>query len=194
MDIRNLLFKARGFTPLPIVLIIIYQAQPHWLGALIGLTMALSGEIIRLHGVRAAGGRTRTRQVGAKELCTWGLFAHVRNPLYIGNALIYFGLVVFAGGRWFLPLMLVALVYFVFQYGMIISLEEETLTRLFGAQYEEYKAHVPRLWPRLKPWAKSDEPHFLSWGKVFHTEKSTLLTFGFFILAILIKVLILHAR
>jgi hypothetical protein len=35
---------------------------------------------------------------------------------------------------------------------MIISLEEETLTKIFGAEYENYKTNVPRLLPRLKPW------------------------------------------
>ena len=129
MDIRRLFFKIRGYTPIPLMLVLIYQSDMNFKLALIGAILALVGEYIRLNGVRAAGGRTRTRNVGAKELCTWGIFAHTRNPLYIGNALIYIGMVFFAGGRWLLPLMLLVFVYILFQYGLIISLEEETLTR-----------------------------------------------------------------
>jgi protein-S-isoprenylcysteine O-methyltransferase Ste14 len=187
MDIRRFFFKMRGYTPVPLVLILIYQSEMNWKLALPGALLALTGEWIRLNGVRAAGGRTRTRNVGAKELCTWGLFAHVRNPLYIGNALIYFGMLLLAGGRWLLPLLVLALAYLALQYGLIISLEEETLTKIFGAEYENYKTNVPRLLPRLKPWKTANEPNFLTWPKVLRTEKTTLIVFGIFVAAVMLK-------
>lgn len=190
MDIRRFFFKMRGYTPVPLVLIIIYQSEMSLTLAIIGAGMALTGEWIRLNGVRAAGGRTRTRNVGAKELCTWGLFAHVRNPLYIGNALIYFGMILFAGGRWLLPMITLAIAYLGFQYGLIISLEEETLTNLFGTEYERYKANVPRLFPRLSPWKTSPEPKFLTWPKVFRSEKTTLLVYGIFVVSVILKELL----
>jgi len=190
MDIRRFLFKMRGYMPVPLVLILIYQSRMNWTLAIIGAALALTGEWIRLNGVRAAGGRTRTRNVGAKELCTWGLFAHVRNPLYIGNALIYIGMILIASGRWLLPLLILAFAYLVFQYGLIISLEEETLTNLFGAEYEKYKANVPRLWPRQKPWNSGIEPKFLTWSRVLRTEKTTLIVFVVFILAVVLKELL----
>lgn len=194
MDLRKFLFKARGYTPLPIIAIIIYQADMHCVSAIIGFAMALGGELLRLWGVRAAGGRTRTRQVGAKELCTWGPFAHVRNPLYIGNAFIYTGMLLFAGGPYFLPLLLITLIYLVFQYGMIISLEEETLTTIFGRAYAEYEANVPRLLPRLRPWEGRAPARYLPWQKVFKTEKTTLLVFFAFTVAVVIKELFLNAK
>ncbi|HPC36006.1 MAG TPA: isoprenylcysteine carboxylmethyltransferase family protein [Candidatus Marinimicrobia bacterium] len=187
MDIRRQFFKMRGYTPLPLVLVLIYQSDMNFKLAIIGAVLALIGEGIRLNGVRAAGGRTRTRNVGAKELCTWGIFAHMRNPLYIGNALIYFGMVLFAGGRWLLPLMLILFVYVLIQYGLIISLEEETLMNIFGSEYEKYKANVPRLWPHLKPWNSGAEPKFLSNRKLLRTERSTLLVFVIFALAVILK-------
>lgn len=194
MDIRRLFFKMRGYTPIPLVLILIYQSDMVRNLAIVGAVLALGGEWIRLNGVRAAGGRTRTRKVGAKELCTWGLFAHVRNPLYIGNALIYFGMLMLAGGRWLLPLIILAIAYLALQYGLIISLEEETLTNLFGAEYEKYKANVPRLLPRLKPWKTGSEPKFLSWSKVIRTEKTTLMVFGIFVIAVILKELLYAGR
>jgi len=180
----------RGYTPIPLVLILIYQSDMKWELAIIGIILALVGEWIRLNGVRAAGGRTRTRKVGAKELCTWGYFAHVRNPLYIGNALIYFGMLLIAGGRWLIPLIILAFAYLIFQYGLIISLEEETLSNLFRADYEKYRTNVPRLWPRLKPWKTGATPKFLTWSKVIRTEKTTLMVFIVFILAVIIKELL----
>lgn len=194
MDLRTLLFKARGYTPLPIIAVIIWQADMRCELAIIGLALALFGEGIRLWGVRAAGGRTRTRHVGAKELCTWGPFAHVRNPLYIGNALIYIGMLLFAGGRFLLPLLLFTLIYLIFQYGLIISLEEETLTELFGAKYLNYKANVPRLLPRLKAWRSGASGKYLPWPKVLRTERTTLLVYGLFLLAVMVKELLINAR
>jgi len=190
MDVRQIFFKLRGYLPVPFVLILIYQSDMNYKLAGIGAVLALTGEWIRLNGVRAAGGRTRTRKVGAKELCTWGLFAHVRNPLYLGNGLIYFGMLLLAGGRWILPLAIVAAIYLLIQYGLIISLEEETLSGIFGNQYLEYKANVPRLLPRLKAWRTSTEPNFLTWPKVIRTEKTTLIVFVIFVLAVILKELL----
>jgi protein-S-isoprenylcysteine O-methyltransferase Ste14 len=34
--------------------------------------------------------------------------------------------------------------------------EEPTLTRQFGAEYEEYRRAVPAWWPRLRPWTPSE--------------------------------------
>lgn len=192
MDLRTFLFKARGYTPLPIIAIIVWQSDLQPKLAIAGFLLALMGELLRLWGVRAAGGRTRTRSVGAKELCTWGPFAHVRNPLYLGNAMIYIGMLLFAGGRYLLPLLLFTLVYLIFQYGMIISLEEETLTKLFGESYLTYKANVPRLFPRFKPWSSTSSGIYLSWRKVFRTERTTLLVFTIFLIAVICKELLFN--
>jgi len=194
MDLRTFLFKARGYTPIPIIAIIVWQSDLQLTLAIVGLLLALLGESLRLWGVRSAGGRTRTRTVGAKELCTWGPFAHVRNPLYIGNALIYIGMLLFAGGRFLFPLILFTLVYLIFQYGMIISLEEETLTQLFGTSYLTYKANVPRLVPRLRSWGTPGQGKYLPWRKVFRTEKTTLLVFAGFLIAVICKELFLNVR
>lgn len=190
MDIRKLFFKFRGFTPIPFILILLYQSDMRLWTSIAGAILALIGEFIRINGVRAAGGRTRTRNVGAKELCTGGLFSHVRNPLYLGNIMIYGGMTLFAGGRWLLPLFFIGMFFFICQYALIISLEEGTLWGIFGETYREYCANVPRLFPRLSPWTKHAEVKFLSWKKVLKTEKSTLMVFGVFLVAVVLKQLI----
>ena len=97
MDIRNLLFKYRSYTPIPIGLMIIYFARPGNAYLTLGIPPLLMGEVIRIWAVSYAGGETRTRRVGAPALCSSGPFAFVRNPLYLGNMLMYVGIVLIAG-------------------------------------------------------------------------------------------------
>ena len=91
-----------------------------------------------MYSVRYAGGVTRTMNVGAPELCTSGPYSRTRNPLYIGNMLIYIGVILIAGGKYLSILFLIVIIYFIFQYSMIISLEEEKLNELFGKKYKEF--------------------------------------------------------
>ena len=97
MDIRHLLFKYRSYTPIPIGLMIIYFARPGNAHPTLGIPLLLMGEAIRIWAVSYAGGKTRTRTVGAPALCSSGPFAFVRNPLYLGNILMYAGIVLIAG-------------------------------------------------------------------------------------------------
>ena len=84
MDIRNIFFKFRSYTPIPIALAIIYNSQPIIPFNILGILLIVIGEIIRINAVRYAGGATRTRNVGAPSLCTSGPYSHTRNPLYWG--------------------------------------------------------------------------------------------------------------
>ncbi|MFL2983814.1 MAG: methyltransferase family protein [Candidatus Neomarinimicrobiota bacterium] len=154
---------------------------------LFGFPLIFIGEAIRMYAVRYAGGVTRTMNVGAPELCTIGPYSRTRNPLYIGNIFIYSGVVFIAGGKFLAPLFLVILVYFIFQYSMIISLEEETLKNIFKEKYEIYCNNVPRLFPRLKPWKNNYYKKPLSLTKVLITEKRTLQNMILIVLLILLK-------
>jgi len=187
MNFRKTIFKYRGYTPIPFFLVLLYQSDMTWWGVISGAILALCGEWIRLNGVSVAGGRTRTRNVGAKKLSTEGPFAYVRNPLYLGNIKIYAGIALFAGGPWVLPLFIIAFLYFSVQYGLIISLEEKILKNIFGKQYEEYCSNVPRLFPRLTPWNKEQEFKKLPLKKVMRTERSTLQSFISVIIIIISK-------
>jgi protein-S-isoprenylcysteine O-methyltransferase Ste14 len=192
MNIRKFFFRYRGVTPVPFGLLLLYQSNLTRWGFCAGLIIIALGESIRIAGVRMAGGRTRTRNVGANKLCTDGVFAYVRNPLYLGNILVYVGFAITAGGPWVLYLTLISLVYFSIQYAFIISLEESKLQELFGEEYAEYTHNVPRLIPRLRAWQKSPKLKPKSWRKVLHSEKSTLLNQGFFLAALIIKELFIN--
>ena len=174
MDLRSFLFKKRSYTPVPIVIAVIYYSEPYKPFWIYGVFLIFLGEIIRFNAVRHAGGRTRTTNVGAKSLCTTGPYSRTRNPLYIGNLFIYSGIVLFAGGMYMLELIALVICYFFFQYSMIISLEEEKLSILFGKSYLDYKYNVPRLLPLIKPWASESKLTPASISKTIRTEKRTL--------------------
>ena len=126
MDIRQFFFKSRSYTPIPIVCLIIYFSEQSTTYLIFGVLLISFGELIRINAVRYAGGATRTRSVGAPFLCTSGPYSYTRNPLYCGNVIIYLGFVFFSGGIFMWEISILTILFFVFQYYHIISLEEET--------------------------------------------------------------------
>ena len=186
MDIRRLLFKNRGYTPIPLVLLLIYYARPSFWGIVFSLIFIFLGETIRIYANRYAGGATRTTKVGAAALCTAGPFAYVRNPLYLGNMLIYTGVVFFAGAPSILAMLLLTWAFFIIQYSLIIALEEETLTEKFGDEYRIFCKYVPRLVPRVSAWRNSDDRVPRTLTSTLKIEKRTLQN----ILVILIIILV----
>ena len=188
MDIRKFFFQYRSFTPIPVALMIIYFAGANSTHRVAGIFFLLLGECIRIWAVSHAGGATRTREVGAPSLCTSGPYAQTRNPLYVGNMLMYVGIVLIAGMPKELLAAIVTAVFFIVQYSLIISLEEETLDKLFREEYSVYKQNVPPIFPRLKPWrgGKNRKPATIL--QTLKTEKRTLQNVFLIILFIFIRI------
>jgi protein-S-isoprenylcysteine O-methyltransferase Ste14 len=177
VHLRKILFRYRSYTPLPFLAVMLFFANPTWGGIIPGAALLLVGEFWRFWGVAYAGSETRTTDgVGASKLVTSGAFAHVRNPLYVGNVCIYIGVGIMSQALtpW-LPL--AALVYFVFQYTLIIREEEDFLRRTFGAEYEEFCRNVPRLLIRIVPYA-SPHPVAPNWRAAWKSETRTLQGLG----------------
>lgn len=173
-DFRQKLFHYRGYTPIPFLLVMVVFAEPGLPAFLCGIVILAIGEFTRFWGVAYAGPLTRvTGGVGAPSLVMVGPFSYVRNPLYVGNITMYVGIGIMAGALnpW---LVIVAGVYFVFQYTMIVSLEEEFLVKEFGDAYAEYRKNVPRFIPRLTPWTPGDKTGSLpDWKGAVRSEKRT---------------------
>ncbi len=152
----KLLFKNRSYTPIPFLLIMIIFQEATLFSIIGGFTLVIIGEFFRYWGVIYAGSITRTTSgVGANQLVVSGAFAHLRNPLYFGNILIYVGVGIMSMAL--APyLQIIALLFFIFQYYMIIEEEEEFLTKNFGEKYAEYKSHVPKLFPRFSAYKNKD--------------------------------------
>jgi protein-S-isoprenylcysteine O-methyltransferase Ste14 len=132
------------------------------LSLVIGFIISLAGEMIRLWGVSWAGSETRTtRKVGGTFLIISGPFAHVRNPLYVGNILIYLGLGIMSFAL-FPYLQIAGLIYFFIQYYLIVKQEEKFLKEKFGKDFSEYLENVPAFFPRLIPYRNSKilQPQF----------------------------------
>ena len=174
MDIRQFFFKYRSYTPIPIAILILYFTLEHSPYYLFGLLMLLFGELIRIWAVSYAGGKTRTRKVGAPALCTSGPYSFTRNPLYLGNMFMYLGIAMFAGAPNIILMISTVISFFLIQYTFIVSLEEETLRALFGEEYINYKKHVPAIFPRLRPWKGNGTAKRRSILKTIKTEKRTL--------------------
>lgn len=152
-----------------------------------GLLMVLLGEGIRLWGVAIAGSETRTTgPVGGTYLITKGPFAYVRNPLYVGNMLMYVGVGIMSNAL-FPWLVLVAFGYFLFQYSMIVSIEEEYLSRTFTTLYDEYRSAVPRFVPNFSRFAGgSHHQPVLDWRRGLLSERRTLQAIGLLTLLLLV--------
>lgn len=191
MDIRDFFFRNRGYIPIPLAIIILTFASLKIELLPIGVILVVTGELLRLNGVRYAGGETRTLKVGASALCSSGPFAYLRNPLYLGNVIIYAGMVLIAGGEFVWILLPVTLTFFFLEYGLIISLEEETLRKKFNEDYGEYLSMVPRLIPRVTPWKGGSETVPMTIEKTLLTEKRTLQIIGGFILLLILRVTLL---
>lgn len=143
------IFTYRSYTPIPFLVVMLIYQEATLESLIIGFVVSLIGEAFRLWGVSVAGSETRTTgAVGGTFLVVTGAFAYVRNPLYLGNILLYLGIGIMSMAL-FPYLQIVALAFFYFQYRIIIAQEEEYLVQTFGSQYDDYKKNVPRLIPRF---------------------------------------------
>ncbi len=154
-------------------------AHPNAISMISGAPLVVAGEFLRLWGVAIAGSETRTTgPVGGTYLITTGPFAYVRNPLYVGNVLLYLGSGIMANAL-FPWLALAALIYFLFQYSAIVSLEEEYLAEKFKEEFVKYRDATPRFLPRLTPYGAPGGPQPpLDWKSGFESEKRTLQAIG----------------
>ncbi len=172
--IGSFFFKARSFTPVPFLLVILAFARPSWMTVISGVFFMLIGEAIRIWGVGYAGFITRTRNVGADVLVTGGPFSIIRNPLYAGNFLISLGACVAMDALIPWTLIFFLLLYSL-QYHFIVALEEATLEKKFGEVYLRYKECVPRFFPGFR---KYNEPSTVGFNAsvAFANERKTFLS------------------
>ncbi len=97
-------------------------------------------------------GRNVKRQV-AETLNTTELYSIVRNPLYLGNFFMMFGIVVFVHD------LFVAVIYILFfwlYYERIIFAEEQFLKNKFGSSYIEWAKNTPAFFPKFSNYQKSN--------------------------------------
>ncbi len=172
------LFKHRSSIPLPLVLVLLLVPAPvtgleawqEWAAA--GLAVVVLGEALRAWGVHHIGVISRTRSDRLGPLVDSGPFALVRNPLYLGNILIWLGFAISARLLWLAPAVIGLLAL---EYHAIVRWEERLLESRMGERYREYMARVPRWLPNLVAGRAGGHPSApFSWGDTFHSERGTL--------------------
>ena len=120
--------------------LVVVLARPTLPSVGAGIAVALLGEAIR---VWASGHIEKTRR-----LATGGPYAHTRNPLYVGSALMALGV---AAASASVSVVVAVALYFAVFYPAVIREEAAFLADRFGTDYAAWAREVPAFWPRLRP-------------------------------------------
>jgi protein-S-isoprenylcysteine O-methyltransferase Ste14 len=198
VTIGNFIFKYRNiiFPLFFVILVVGVRPLPEsgnaelWRYA-IGISVALAGQTIRALTIGLAyiirGGRDR--KVYAKTLVRDGIFAHCRNPLYLGNILIVIGLGIVANS---VPFYIIGIPFFIFMYMAIIRAEEHFLANMFGEEYVEYSRKVNRLIPSLSGIRRTLSSMQFKWRRLIVKEYGTTYTWIICIILLILKNHYLH--
>jgi protein-S-isoprenylcysteine O-methyltransferase Ste14 len=173
VKLGNFLFRNRNGL-FPIFYLMLFVPSPAVFdnpvtAMIIGFSVTLLGQLVRVVTIGLVyimrGGRNR--RVYAEDLVTSGIFAHCRNPLYVGNILILAGLGVASNS---LVFMVIFLPVFLFFYQAIVMAEENFLANKFGEQYAEYCRKVNRWIPALQGIGKTVRSMTFKWRRVVIRE------------------------
>ena len=184
-------FRFRAISVVPVVLLVFFLFDPVDLGAcnpimsVLGVATALVGAVTRIIAVGHAKPFTSGREnyLKAENLNTTGLYSIVRNPLYVGNFLVYNGVLLAYSSPAALALFNA---FFIPNYYFIILSEERYLENQFGEAYSEYRGRVPKVIPKFSLY-KKDELSFDPARAAFKEKNTTLYWVFFCAVALLVK-------
>lgn len=170
---RNILF--------PVVLsLLLVLAPPRAFGdlrwdlvAIAGVAVVVAGQTMRvivigLDYIKRGG---RGGRIAADRLVTGGVYAHTRNPMYLGNLLVVWGTLALVGRP---VTLVVGGVLFTLAYSAIVAGEESFLLRRFGDSYREYCATAPRWAIRLEGLVRTIGRYRFDWPGVIVKEHGTI--------------------
>jgi protein-S-isoprenylcysteine O-methyltransferase Ste14 len=109
----------------------------------VGIALVLAGLSLMGWAGRAMLGSHTTVSPWASvaALVTTGPFRFTRNPIYLGDLLVYLGVTLWVGSWW--PLLVLPLLIAAVQW-LVIGPEERYLTARFGGEYTAYRQRVRR--------------------------------------------------
>ena len=138
----------------------------------VGLVIAVIGQLLRIATIGleyiVRGGKNR--RVYAEDLVTSGVYAHCRNPMYVGNMLILAGVAV-GSNSWTCVIVVVPL--FTLAYMAIVAAEEQFLRNKFGLAFDEYCRRVPRWIPYGIGFGETFRHGQFKWRRVLVKEYGT---------------------
>jgi len=177
LKVGNFLFKHRSFTPIPLIIFVFVIFKPvnlqekNILINLSGIIISFFGETIRIIAVGYSFTGTSGREtfLRADALNTTGIYAIVRNPLYMGNFLMFIGIVIAFSNVY---AAFVFALFLILQYYFIILSEENFLQEKYGESYETYCRQVRRIIPTFKNYKRNRNPFSLK--KVLFKENDSI--------------------
>jgi protein-S-isoprenylcysteine O-methyltransferase Ste14 len=182
------LFRYRSFLPVPLALMLLLIRSGEVDGRALmaaGALIVAAGQSLRLWAVRHIGTISRTRTTRYGPLMTGGPYAIVRNPLYVGNWLLWTGFAVWSRLLWMLP---IAWIIFFVQYRAIAKWEAAFIRSKYLTAYDDYAGQVRAWMPRWPPRAALLAVTPLHpWREVFFSERGTLLAVALMSLLLTIK-------
>jgi protein-S-isoprenylcysteine O-methyltransferase Ste14 len=133
-----------------------WEMQPAFLGLsairVVGILLILAG----VPGLVDSFARFALQGLGTpapvappRKLVVTGLYRHVRNPMYVSVLAVVLGQALLLGDA---RLIAYGALFWLACHLYVVAYEEPTLTRTFGAEYEAFRANVPRWLPRIAPW------------------------------------------
>jgi protein-S-isoprenylcysteine O-methyltransferase Ste14 len=178
------LFRFRSSLPLYILPIVIYlyvfsgselllneELKP--IVEYVCLGVSLLGLLIRVYTVgytpRNTSGRNTTEGQIADVLNQTGIYSIMRNPLYVGNFLMWFGIVLLTCNVWFIVSFIL---FYLLYYERIVYAEEDFLKQKFGETYKAWAVNTPVALPKLNGFVPPNAS--FNWRKVFRQEKNGL--------------------
>jgi protein-S-isoprenylcysteine O-methyltransferase Ste14 len=179
----NWLFRNRSWIPLllyiPAVLILLFD-QNEWI-SFHNLYWSLGCLLISFLGIgvrawtigqtpKGTSGRNTSQGQVAEVLNTKGIYSIVRHPLYLGNFLMWLGIILYVGSTWFT---IFTVFFFWIYYERIMFAEEGFLRKKFGDVYLKWSENVPPFFPAFGRYQAANLPY--SFKNVLKREYS-----GFF--------------
>jgi protein-S-isoprenylcysteine O-methyltransferase Ste14 len=179
----NMLFRYRGQIPVVLFIMavpVIYFTDYSHISNNCALAMTIISVFITLLGFifrawaigttpKGTSGRNRTEQV-AESLNVAGIYSIVRHPLYVGNYLMWAGILIFTFNIYF---MIIASLLFWLYYERIMFAEERFLERKFGNDYLDWSKKVPAFLPAFGKYKKTAIP--FSFKTILRREYSGVL-------------------
>ncbi len=164
----NKLFRHRGQIPLfifitaiPVIFLTdskIFYDPVYLVITLVSIVVAVLGFVIRAYTIgttpKGTSGRNTKEQV-AESLNTKGIYSIVRHPLYLGNYLMWLGLLMFTFNGYYI---IIISLFFWLYYERIMFAEERFLERKYGEEYLNWSNGVPAFIPDFGKFQKSNVP------------------------------------
>lgn len=157
------------------------------LGFLVAFTgQALRAAVIGFAYIRRGG---KNKKVYADDLVVEGFFAHCRNPLYVGNAMVLLGLSIVHGAPVFIAL---CIAFYGLAYWAIVAAEENFLFNKFGDQYRAYCSTVNRFIPNFAGLRATMNGMEYDWQRVLRKEYGSTFTWVLAVIALMIYERLAH--